>query len=422
MAPFHRRACGTYKTTSPAGAGRRAGRTDEYVGRAPPAIRAGRTWESDSRCRTGTLEGPCQGRKRAPPAYRRPRASFPGNAWCLSSVVESSAVARASPPADRRRPTLFWRVFGTNAVVITAIFLGLALTPATVDSPFPLHLEGFLSVAGLVVFLGVNFLLMRQAFAPLDRLTRFMGRVDPLRPGQRIPAYGHAREVEELTRAFNDMLDRLENERRESGRRELAAQEGERRRLARELHDEIGQRLTGLLLQLEYVLGGAPPETRERLLTMREAAREVLEEVGGVARRLRPPALDDLGLASALAGLTERLSEQAPFPIVRSLAGDLPPLSAESELVLYRIAQESLTNALRHADASRADISLSGTPTGVVLTVTDDGRGLNGAEEGPGIAGMRERAILIGGDFEVVEPPAGGVEVRLEVAREGLEQ
>lgn len=351
---------------------------------------------------------------------RGEECATPETARCLLSVVESSAVARASPPAERRTPTLFWRVFGTNAGILTAIFLGLALTPATVYSPFPLHLEGLLSVGGLGVLLTINFMLMRQAFAPLDRLTRFMGRVDPLRPGQRIPAYGHAREVEELTRAFNDMLDRLEKERRESGRRELAAQEDERRRLARELHDEIGQRLTGLLLHLEYVLGTAPPETQQRLLTMREAAREALEEVGDVARRLRPPALDDLGLASALAALTERLAEQAPFPIGRSVAGDLPPLNPETELVLYRIAQEGLTNALRHANASRADISLRGTPTGVVLTVTDDGRGLNGAAEGPGIAGMRERAILIGGDFEVVERPAGGVEVRLDVAREGL--
>jgi len=345
-----------------------------------------------------------------------------GQARAHVVAQKSRTVARVSPPADRRTHTLFWRVFATNALVVTAIFLGLALTPATVSSPFPHHLEGLVSVGGLIALLMVNFLLMRQAFAPLDRLTRFVGRVDPLRPGQRIPAYGGTREVEELTRAFDDMLDRLENDRREGGRRELAAQEGERRRLARELHDEIGQRLTGLLLQLECVLGGAPPETRERLLTMREAVRETLEEIGGVARRLRPPALDDLGLASALAALSERLSEEAPIPIGRSLAKDPPPIGPETELVVYRIAQESLTNALRHADASRVDISLSGTPTGVALTVIDDGRGLNGAVEGPGVAGMRERALLIGGDFEVRERPVGGVGVRLEVAREGLEQ
>ncbi|MDP8942643.1 MAG: HAMP domain-containing sensor histidine kinase [Actinomycetota bacterium] len=330
-------------------------------------------------------------------------------------------MARASPPADLRTPSLFWRVFASNTAVITTVFLGLALTPATVHSPFSLHLEGVLSIAGLVVLLAVNFVLVRQAFAPLDRLTRFMGRVDPLRPGQRIPAYGDASEVEHLTRAFNDMLDRLESERRDSGRRELAAQEGERRRLARELHDEIGQRLTGLLLQLEYVLGRATPETRERLLAMRETARTALEEVGDVARRLRPEALDDLGLTSALVTLTERLSDQAPIPIGRSLAGDLPALAPEAELVVYRIAQESLTNALRHADASSVDLRLRRTPTGVELIVTDDGRGLDGATEGAGIAGMRERAILIGADFEVAERPGGGVEVRLEVVREGLE-
>ncbi|MDQ4129471.1 MAG: histidine kinase [Actinomycetota bacterium] len=323
------------------------------------------------------------------------------------------------PPPRGRKPPLLWRVFLTNAAAITAAFLLLAFSPATVQSP--LQLEGLVSTAGLVVLLLVNLFFMRRAFAPLGRLAAFMRRVDPLRPGPRIPSRTNVREVEDLTRAFNDMLDRLETERRESARRALAAQEGERRRLARELHDEIGQDLTAMLLKLESALRGADPSSRERLLDLRESARQTLQHIGTISRQLRPEALDDLGLKSALVSLTDRVAEGASIEVRRSLETDLPALTSEAELVVYRVAQESLTNAVRHGGGSWVEVSLRRTPTGVQLRVTDDGHGLDGAAEGSGISGMRERALLVGGDLEFGASSAGGVEVRLEVVRASLE-
>ncbi len=297
--------------------------------------------------------------------------------------------------------------------MLTSAFLFLALTPARIESPN--QLEGLIGVVALVAVLGLTFLLLRRAFGPLERLTSVMRRVDPLRPGQRVPAYGQSLEVVELSRAFNEMLDRLETERRESGRRTLAAQEEERRRLARELHDEVGQSLTALLLQLEHASRGAPPATAEVLTSAQETGRSSLAEVRTIARRLRPEALDDLGLRSALVSLSQRLCEQTELRVERHLDADLPTLTLEAELVVYRVAQEGLTNALRHAGAAKVELWLQRTPTGVLLRVVDDGRGMNGSGEGSGLNGMRERAILVGASLEIRRSSSGGVDVSLAV-------
>jgi two-component system sensor histidine kinase UhpB len=142
-----------------------------------------------------------------------------------------------------------------------------------------------------------------------------------LEPGRRVPVYGTETEVAELTLAFNEMLDRLEEERRQSAAHALSAQEGERRRVAQELHDEVGQSLTAVLLQLGRVQRAAPLDLRAELAEARETARESLEEVRQIAQRLRPEALDELGLQSALEALAERVSEQGGLRVVSRLDG-----------------------------------------------------------------------------------------------------
>ena len=169
-----------------------------------------------------------------------------------------------------------------------------------------------------------------------------------------------AAEVAELSVAFNDMLDRLERERRDSARRALDAQEEERRRMARELHDEIGQTLTGVVLQLETLERTAPEELRAPLRSLEASARAAIEEVRELVRRLRPEALDDFGLRSALVSLGSELAEHSGLRVSPRLAGELPALSKEDELVVYRVAQESLVNVMRHARATRAELSLAG--------------------------------------------------------------
>ncbi len=317
-------------------------------------------------------------------------------------------------PEVGARMSLLTRVMLTNGAVLVIALLILALSPVTVSHPLALG-EVVVLVTGVTALMVVNLFLFRRTFAPVERLTEVMRTVDLLEPGRRIPVYGEAAEVAELTQAFNEMLDRLEEERRLSARRALSAQEGERHRVAQELHDEVGQTLTAVLLQLERVQRTAPDGLREELEEVRETARASLEEVRQIAQRLRPEALDELGLQSALAALAERVSGQGGLSVVRDLDGPLPRLTPEAELVIYRVAQEGLTNALRHADASEAVLTLRRDGGGVTLTVADDGRGLDGSDAGAGIQGMRERALLAGGRVDVRNRAEGGAEVRLEL-------
>ncbi|WNF67505.1 HAMP domain-containing sensor histidine kinase [Streptomyces violaceus] len=306
---------------------------------------------------------------------------------------------------------LFWRIFLLNALVLitaTALLLG----PVTVSTPVLLTEAAVLTV-GLTAMLVANALLLRVGLAPLQRLTRAMTTTDLLRPGRR-PAVGGQAEVAELITTFNTMLDRLEDERATSSARVLSAQEAERRRIARELHDEVGQTLTAVLLELKRVAGQAPPDLLEELRQVQETTRAGLDEIRRIARRLRPGVLDELGLASALKSLATDFG--GPCLSVRHrLDADLPPLGREAELVLYRVAQEGLTNVARHARARHAELALRRTATGVRLCVRDDGRGTGDAPEGAGIRGMRERALLVGADLSLGPGPEKGTEVRLTV-------
>jgi two-component system sensor histidine kinase UhpB len=215
------------------------------------------------------------------------------------------------------------------------------------------------------------------------------------------------------------MLDRLEAERRESATRALRAQEAERLRVARGLHDEVGQVLTGVLLQLDS-LAKADDLTRAREIEeTKHSVRQALEEVRRIARELRPEMLEHLGLVSALTELSRRFADQSGIRVSRRFADDLPPLSEEAEIAVYRVAQESLTNVARHAEASRVEIALEPGGESVVLRVADDGHGLPEAAAGSnghtGLRGMRERALLVGGALAIKRSSEGGVEVRLEV-------
>ena len=315
----------------------------------------------------------------------------------------------------RWRVPLYWRVFLLNAVVFITGTTVLALSPATVSSPV-VDTEALVLAGGLAVMLVANAVLLRVALAPLDRLTHLMKSIDLLRPGQRLPETGGG-EVAILIRTFNEMLQRLEAERTASSGRALSAQEAERRRIAQELHDEIGQSLTAILLELKRAADQAPEHLREELLHTQETVRLSLDEVRRIARRLRPGVLEDLGLGSALTALATDFSRHTGLPVQRRLDPALPALSGEQELVVYRIAQECLTNVARHASASYVRLELQRDGAGVVLRIADDGRGTHDAPEGAGVRGMRERALLIGADLVIDTGRRPGLEVLLTVPR-----
>jgi two-component system, NarL family, sensor histidine kinase UhpB len=189
--------------------------------------------------------------------------------------------------------------------------------------------------------------------------------------------------------------------------------------VARELHDEVGQSLTALLLQLDRAAKQAGAPLRDQVAEAQEAARSTLEDVRRIALELRPEALDDLGLISALEALCDRLAERTGLRVARRLARDFPALGEEAELVIYRVAQEALTNVVRHSGAATAQLRLDHRADMVTLVVVDEGRGLDPDADGGGLRGMRERAMLIGADLSVESRPAGGVAVRLEVPLQG---
>jgi two-component system sensor histidine kinase UhpB len=219
-----------------------------------------------------------------------------------------------------------------------------------------------------------------------------------------------------MARSFNAMLDRLESARHEATRTALAAQEAERLRVARELHDEIGQTLTAVAIEAGSAAHG-DSELARALRNVADGVRESLEEVRRIARELRPEALDDLGLVNALIALSTRIGAQGGPRVRRDLQAELPPLSSDVELVIYRVAQESLTNALRHSGAREVTLSLTADAEEVTLAVTDDGKGLPTqlSRDGSGIAGMRERALLVGGMLSLASVTGQGTEVRLTI-------
>jgi two-component system, NarL family, sensor histidine kinase UhpB len=318
---------------------------------------------------------------------------------------------RLDPAASR--VSLYWRVFAVNAAILSVAVLLLIVTPVSID-PQPTRSQLLVLVSGLLLMLVANAWLVRFSLRPLRRLSELMSIVDVLEPGRRLDPAATA-EVAAVISTFNSTLDRLEGERRASMHRVLAAQEAERRRIAQELHDQIGQNLTAVVLELKRVRERIDPSEAEALADAQELARESLEELRRISYELRPAALDDLGLASALASLCSGIERRAGIAVELVVAGDVPPLDGQVELAVYRVAQEALTNAVRHAQCSTVRVSLGPTAEDVLLRVSDDGIGMNGSFPGGGMRGMRERAVAVGATLETRPAADGGTEVSMRI-------
>ena len=266
------------------------------------------------------------------------------------------------------------------------------------------------ALAVLAVTLAAALVAQRRRFAPLEDLIEEMEKVDLSRPGPVLPAsidgVGETEEVERLELAFLRMMNRLEAERRRAGSAALRAQEEERARVARDLHDEVNQSLTGLLLRLEAVREVAPPELAGEVDETKALANQAMRELLALARQLRPTALDDLGLTAAIAGQVEQIARPR-LETALDADGDFSDLDDDVQLVVYRVAQEALSNAARHSDADRIAVSLRRSGGGVELEVADDGRGFafEQSERGLGIGGMRERALLVGAELTIESRP-----------------
>jgi two-component system sensor histidine kinase UhpB len=312
------------------------------------------------------------------------------------------------------RISLFWRVFLVNAALLIVAALVLALTPISVSAEIRLF-QAIGLAAGVVIVLVANLLLLRPLFAPLERLTRRMEELDVLRAIRPLPVTSPG-EIGALERTFNRMIERLEAERRQAGTRALRAREEERHRIARGLHDEVGQTMTGVLFLLNQLGQHATSEQRAMLTEAQEAVRTNLDEVRRIAQELRPEALDHLGLASAVSNLARVFARRTGIAVDRRIGSQLGQIDPNVELVLYRVAQESLTNVARHSDADQVVLALSRNGNSVVLQIVDDGKGFGPHHvEGGGLRGIRENALIVGGALAIKASATGGVEVRLEV-------
>jgi two-component system, NarL family, sensor histidine kinase UhpB len=326
--------------------------------------------------------------------------------------------------------SLFYKVLLANGtLVLGATLIGMGLADRIVTGGAALNGWGRAGFAAGVTALSllVNALVLRAAFLPLQRLER---TADAVRRGDYQRRAPHSMlsdpTMVRLTDAFNAMLAAQEETRAALAARSsrtLDAQEEERRRIARELHDETAQELTALLVRIRLAADGSrEPATRERLAELRAATARVLDGVRRLARELRPTILDDLGLVEAVRAYAQEAGERNHVRIdVR--ANFTSRLDPPRELVLYRVVQEALSNVMKHAEARMVEVTLDRLPTQITATVTDNGRGFDPAVvavpmptgQGLGLLGMRERLSLVGGRLVIDARPGYGTLVRAAV-------
>ncbi|MEJ7837307.1 MAG: HAMP domain-containing sensor histidine kinase [Thermomicrobiales bacterium] len=266
-----------------------------------------------------------------------------------------------------------------------------------------------LGAMGVFLSIVANYLVLRAAFRPLDDLEDVTNAVrnGDLTARATQTSFSDP-QMARLAETFNLTLDELERDRaqlRDLASQVIRAQVDERKRIARELHDDTAQVLFAQLLRVTAMKSSPLEDVRSTAETLENMTVEAIEGVRRLALELRPPALDDLGLREALGDLAQRFSEQLLIPVEYHVTGLRDRLPGEVELVLYRVAQEAMTNVAKHADARHAWISLIRSTTGVTLSIDDDGKGFDveipvrgdGRGLGLGVFGMEERVALVGG-------------------------
>jgi two-component system sensor histidine kinase UhpB len=322
----------------------------------------------------------------------------------------------------RRKESLVGQVVAVNVLLVVAVLFAASAAAGLDLGVKDQRLRfGAIVVAALLLLI-VNLIVLRRRFSPLETLIARLEEVDPAQPTtQFVLPRTSVEEVERLAITFRRLLDRIEEERRRSGRLVLRAQEEERRRLARDLHDEVNQALTAILLRLQALSESAPPELAAEIAELKTLVNQAMTELLRLARQLRPASLDDMGLIAALESQISRFSHQTGIQAVLHHEGAPEAINEDQQTVIYRVVQEALSNTAQHSDATFVDFDLRVFPThGVELRVRDNGKGFDpggGTDGGSGIglAGMAERARLVGGELTVTSSPGSGTRVRLYI-------
>ncbi|MCW5853391.1 MAG: HAMP domain-containing protein [Anaerolineae bacterium] len=334
------------------------------------------------------------------------------------------------------RVPLFYKILLANCAIVAVGAIGGTLTTVWHMETYPddphYELMVVFGVVGFAISFAVNLLVLRLALRPLDRL---QDGVDAVRKGDLtvrvVPEPLSDERFDRLLATFNQMLGRLEDDTHEMHRLSgeiLQAQEEERRRVARELHDEAAQALTSLLVRVRLLERSATPdEARQHVQELRKLTAEALEEVRRVALELRPTILDDLGLVAALGWRVDEFNAASAARVTLTVAGLEERLPATVELAFYRVAQEALTNVLRHAHAQNARVTVRREDGWVMLDIVDDGMGFDpqtprkAGSHGLGLVGMRERMALIGGELNIQAAEGGGTRITARAPVNGMD-
>jgi two-component system, NarL family, sensor histidine kinase UhpB len=317
------------------------------------------------------------------------------------------------PNVTRRDDSLIGQVVAANVVLVA-----LTLFAASLAAGLDLTVEnqrwsfGILALS-IVLTLCVNLWMLQRRFRPLERLIDRVERIDPaVSVADVLEEPEPVAEIDRLTHSFRRLLDRIEEERRRSGTLVMRAQEEERRRLARDLHDEVNQALTAILLRLEALGQDTPPERADDVAELKRLVNQAMDELLNLARHLRPSALDDHGLMPALETQLKRFSSRTGVEVRLNREGDPDELPEDVQTALYRVTQEALANVARHAGATVVEVDVE-VADRIELRVRDDGAGFHPGElardsggTGLGLGGMAERAR---------SAPGGGTTVTMRI-------
>jgi two-component system sensor histidine kinase UhpB len=320
-------------------------------------------------------------------------------------------------------PVLYKVLFANSVVILCGATLGTYLATRLHEGSGMPVLVGFV-VTGLFVSVVMNFALLKIAFHPLTRLRETMRRVQVGEVGIRAPITGQDPDADQLATAFNKMLETLDEIAKSRAGQILSAQEQERKRIARELHDETSQVLTSLLISLallEQAIEGE--EARRRVEDTRALVHQTLRAVRNLSIDLRPSALDDLGLLPALRWYIKQYQQACGIEVDFTATGLKRRLPAEVEIALYRVIQESLTNTAKHSKARTASVAVSEEQGQVTAHIRDDGQGFDAPavlrspwqDRGLGLAGMQERAMLLDGTVKIESQPGQGTSIDVTI-------
>jgi two-component system sensor histidine kinase UhpB len=333
----------------------------------------------------------------------------------------------------KRRP-LFQKVVIANSILISVgAIAGLYFE----EKYFEGGEVGFVALflfAGLGLSVLINYLLVKMACRPLDDVSDSMKAIRAGHRGIRVPEITDDPQIEELSKSLNSMLNSMDMQRKKAAASVIKAQEEERKRIARELHDETSQSLTGLVIGIRMVQEIVPDsmsDIRERLDNINDLAHTTLNEVHTMAVRLRPSVLDDLGLAAALRSYAKEFTSNTGIAVEMQLLAMGQRLTPELETVLYRVVQEALTNVARHSAATSCRVSLRRKESVIKGTIEDNGEGFDSQSvmmsdekgRGLGLHGMKERIELVGGSLEFDSRPKDGTKIFIEVplqTKEGI--